>query len=261
VNEAALRALTAYLDRYTRRARREAESVNVEPGQLDPQRQVIGSYRVRVRGGQLQDEIVKLEGTALPTADAGEPLPRLYVDRHLFNPVLIEGDAAWKKQVSISPPALKPSEKRFLTDLRNFWAEHHGEDPYDQYEIHVVRNLPSIGVGLFHQGGFFPDFVLWIYDKKTGIRHVRMIEPHGLHHGGLEGNRDKFEALELLATISAEGAFLAQGVVLDGFILTRTELSDIPDAKGKKWPELEKGYRLIYQDDAGTYASRLLNLA
>jgi hypothetical protein len=261
VNEAALRVLTGYLDRFVRRARRQAESTNVEPGELDPERQVIGRYRVRVKAGKLQDEIIKLEGTTLAAADAGEPLPRLYVDRHLFNPVLIEGDAAWRKQVSISPPALKPSEKRFLADLRGFWMKHRDEAPYDQYVINVVRNLPSIGVGLFHQSGFFPDFVLWIHDTRTGTRHVRMIEPHGLHHGGLEGNRDKFEALELLSKISSEGAFQEQSIVLDGFILTRTELSEIPDAKGRKWSDLEKDYRLIYQDDAGTYAYRLLSLA
>lgn len=41
-------------------------------------------------------------------------LPRLYFDRHLYQPLLVEyGD-----DVSTTPPGLKPSEAQFVGDLK-----------------------------------------------------------------------------------------------------------------------------------------------
>ena len=97
LQQAASRALKTYLDRFVRLRERQAESAQARPGRLVRERQVVSEYRIAVHaegpGAQLFAQLRALleQGVETLLHDAGEPLPRLYLDWHLFSPLLVEG--------------------------------------------------------------------------------------------------------------------------------------------------------------------------
>ena len=257
VQEAATQALHTYLDRFVRMKEREAESLHAEPTYLcadDPR--VLDAYRIRVKSGPLLTRIEQLLRQGLPAYDDGEPLPRLYMDRSLFQPLLSEGGREWKEQVSLHPPALNRDEQQFVKDVRTFWQRHHRQPEWSQRELYVLRNTARTGVGLFHRSGFYPDFVLWVHDGRTGVTRIIFVDPHGLHHGGLAGNADKFAALDALRALSEQPDFQERRVILDGRVLTSTPLDQIVDAGVRSRAELERAYPIVFQP--GDYVKTLL---
>lgn len=160
--------------------------------------------------------------------------------------------------VSISPAPLVPSEKKLVHDLRSFWEKKQMAPEYCDVEVRLLRNLPKVGVGMFARSGFYPDFILWIRNRKTEATRVVFLDPHGLHHEGLEGN-DRFEAIRKLRQMGKEPRFKGAKLELDGYILVpvTTVLDSIPGAKGKTWADLEGGYPLLRQDEAGYYIQKV----
>lgn len=256
VQAAAAQVLRKYMDRYVRQRERQAESEHVEVGLLEPERQVLREYRIQVRPGAFLDQIEALLRQTLEARDSDEPLPRLYVDWSLFNPVLVEGGAAWRKAVSVRPPALKLKERQLMADLKSFWRDNHRRAPFADYEVFLLRNMPKAGIGLFHRSGFYPDFIVWIRRQDSGAIHMRFIDPHGLHHDGLEGSKDKFEALRALQVLSELSTFKEKHISLDGFILAFTPLNEIPDVGERTRGQLEAEFPLMWQE--GNYGERLL---
>ncbi|MFH1857352.1 MAG: hypothetical protein ABH845_00390, partial [Candidatus Omnitrophota bacterium] len=267
IHRAASRALKTYLDKFVRLRERQTESEHAQPGQLVMERQVTYEYRITVHAEGAGDALLKEIEKALKTLkkkekellkDAGEPLPRLHWDRHLFNPLLVEGGKEWKEHVSISPPPLVPSERKLAEDLRSFWKENCNKPEYRDIEACLLRNLPKVGVGMFFRSGFYPDFILWIRNKEKKTVRVVFLDPHGLHHEGVADN-DRFAAIEWLRDLGKNRRFTTKKVTLDGYILgsSDTPLDKIPGAKGKTWDDLERQYPLLRQGDS--YVARLFN--
>jgi hypothetical protein len=256
VQEGALKVLKTYLDRFVARKEREVESQHLEPGLLVVREKII-PYTVRVTSDALLKEIEEL--LSKPTElyrDGGRPLPRLRVDRHLFRPLLLQAKGDWAKDISISPPGLGEGEARLVKDLREFWRKNHAAQPYANLEIFLLRNLPRVGVGFFRRSGFYPDFILWIKDKATKVKHVQFLEPHGMHHGGLSGNEDKIDAFRELKELSKKAPFTSKKITMGGFLVTDTPLQDIPGAEKMTPEELELGYRVLRQE--GDYIAKIL---
>lgn len=112
----------------------------------------------------------------------------------------------------------------------------------------IAPPSPRVGVGFFRRSGFYPDFILWIIDKKDKATQVQFLDPHGLHHGGLSGNRDKIEALKELKQLSLEAPFKKKKITMTGYLLTRTKREQIPGAEDKEWDVLEKDYQILRQE-------------
>jgi len=257
VQKAAEQALKAYLDRFVRMKEREAESQHVTVAYLradDPH--VLDEYSILVYGEKWLKDIENLLRNGLPTNEGGEPLPRIYFDRSLFNPLLTEGGRPWKQAVSVHPPALNRDEQQFLKDLRDFWKQHNSDLELQNYELYVLRNLARTGIGLYKRSGFYPDFILWLYNIRTGQTRAIFVDPHGLHHEGLAGTMDKFEALRALRKLSDWPEFQRRGIRLEGYLLSATTVSQIPDANGRTEKQLEKEYPLVFQ--RGNYVERVI---
>jgi hypothetical protein len=267
VQRAASRALKTYLDKFVRMRERQTESLNAEPRHLISESQVVQEYRITVHvegvGENLLKDIEKILKTVKKKQkellkDAGDPLPRVYWDRHLFNPLLVEGNKEWMEHVSINPPPLMLSERKLAEDLRAFWKENCNKPEYRDIEICLLRNLPKTGVGMFTRSGFYPDFIFWIRNKKTKAVRVVFLDPHGLHHEGVIDN-DRFAAIEKLRELGKNKQFKKKDVTLNGFILAPSDTSPdkIPGAKDKTWDEMEKEYPLLRQ--GGSYITRLFS--
>ncbi len=159
----------------------------------------------------------------------------------------------------MSPPGLEEGEAEFLKGLREFWEKQHTAEPYRNFEIFLLRNLPRVGVGFFCRSGFYPDFILWIKDWRNKTTRIQFVEPHGMHHGGLAGNQEKIEALKGLKELSAQMPFRKKRITMAGYLLTHTDLGEIPDARGKTWEELERDYRVLRQE--GEYFAKIIQPA
>lgn len=259
LQEGASKLLRSYLDRFVARKEREAESRYLVPDMLPAVHDsVVPYYTVRVSSEELLRELETL--LSKPTElykDGGKPLPRLHIDRHLFSPIIRNPEDYGMEGVSISPPGLGEDEAILLQDLREFWLTHHKSDHYNKTDVFVLRNLPRVGVGFFRKSGFYPDFILWVRNKAAKTTQVRFVEPHGMHHGGLTGNQDKIEALKELRGLSEKPAFKAKNIVIDGYIVTNTDLKKIPGAEHKDWPTLAHEFRILRQQ--GDYVQKLLS--
>lgn len=135
----------------------------------------------------VDDLIEKLAaGTIAPVDDVAEPLPRLYMDEHLYTPILMdEAEEArhgvrslFTGSVRSVPKGLVPSEVEFIRDLRTAWAAATANPDWAGYSLHLLRNLPKRGVGFFTTAGFYPDFMLWL--TKDGEQALAFVEPHGM---------------------------------------------------------------------------------
>src|SRR5207249_3598311 len=119
--------------------------------------------------------------------DMAEPLPRLHVDVHLYEPLLArDAESTSARQLTLgvpvtvrsAPTGLVPSEVTFVRDLRSAWTAVSASEEFVGCDLYLLRNLPRRGVGFFGAAGFFPDFLLWL---KAGIRQaLAFIEPKGM---------------------------------------------------------------------------------
>jgi hypothetical protein len=258
IQDGAVKVLKTYLDRFVAVKEREAEARHLEPATLPSVHEsIVPYYTVRVSSEELLRELESL--LRKPTelySDGGKPLPRLHVERHLFTPLLVDPAERGLPGISVSPPGLTMGEEDLAKSLREFWKTHHKADPHRHLEIFLLRNLPRVGVGFFRRSDFYPDFILWIKDKATKGTRIRFLEPHGMHHGGLSGNREKIEALKELEKLSNEAPFRAKKITMDGYILTQSKREEIPGAEDKDWTTLEQDYRVLQQE--GEYFAKLL---
>jgi len=115
-----------------------------------------------------------------------EELPRVYIDNHLFLPLLIKS----KEIDKLTPEGLVESEKKFIIDLKYYFKNN--KEKLKDYEIYILRNFSKSGVGFQLQWfKFYPDFIMWI--KRDNEQIIVFIEPHGLEHSkGLNDEKIQF---------------------------------------------------------------------
>ena len=150
-------------------------------------------------------------------------LPRIHFDRHLYQPLLVENE----DNVKMSPPGLKLSEKKFVEDLREYWAKEK-DNALAGLEIFLLRNQSrGQGVGFFENSGFYPDFILWI--KADDRQSIIFIEPHGMLHALAYEHDDKARLHERLPEL-AEGISQhdrSLNVSLNSLIISATPYEDL----------------------------------
>ncbi len=171
--------------------------------------------------------------------DDAKVLRRVYFDRHLYVPILLQD----KKIEKISPAGLVESEIEFITRLRQYLKEKKGF--LSSYEVYLLRNHPKTGVGFFNLSGYYPDFIMWVVGK-AGQRIV-FLDPKGLEH--MKGLDD--EKVQLHREMKdLEKGLGKKDVALDAFILSKTSYNDL--VKGRTEPEpveeFEKNH-VLFMDD------------
>jgi len=186
-----------------------------------------GGYVVRVQKSktELMSAVQKLiaDAEALYKQESVE-LPRIYFDRHLYQPLLVEcGD-----KVKTAPPGLNESEAQLVHDLKDYWAKEK-DNSLAGLQVFLLRNLSrGSGIGFFEERGFYPDFILWIVHGKN--QHIVFIEPHGMVHAKAYQHDEKarlHEALPELAKEIGARARMNTQVTLDSYIISATKYDDL----------------------------------
>jgi hypothetical protein len=119
-------------------------------------------------------------------------------------------------------------------DLRTFYESH--PEFFAQRELYLLRNLTrSNGVGFFEAGNFYPDFILWLLDKKG--QFITFIDPKGIVR--LERLEDpKIAFHQTIKDIEKELG--DPSVTLNSFIISNTR-----DAEVATWGSVKTSYEII----------------
>jgi len=227
IEEIAVLLLKGYIERYYRKRKGRFETQTMFYDQVGRQLPLFVSEQPREfytvfidknKKVKLINEVKKLVEKIDELMKTDEKiLPRIYLDNHLYVPILLES----KDIDKISPPGLIKSEKKFVVELREYLKNN--KEKFSRYDIHLLRNLPKIGIG-FHLewAGFYPDFIMWIKEKER--TWTVFLDPKGLHHTkGLDDEKIQFAKNELKEIEKK----LNKGIILESIILSDTKYSDL----------------------------------
>ncbi len=179
--------------------------------------------------------------------------PRIYFDRHLYQPLLIADSVRQPAEIKISPPSLNRSERIFVEDLRRYWTNRQASAT-DETEVFLLRNLSrGRGVGFFEESGFYPDFILWI--KEGNAQRIVFIEPHGMLNACAYALDDKAQLHERLPDLarSLTPPQHVSSVTLDSFIVSATPFHDLrPRYEDGQWTRAHFAEKhILFQEDRG----------
>lgn len=261
--EITIALLRAYIDRAYKMSKGKWESKYMETVYLSPNDpNFFEEYTVEVRNDKQEwiDKLHELREQILSGnlerdfTIYGTWITSLRFDRHLFYPLLClqDKDAYGKKQlvdkdtneplIKISPVALNPGEKRFVSDVRKFFDDNRNGMLANK-EIYLLRNESRKGIGFFEASGFYPDFILWVNDGEH--QHVTFIDPKGIRN--LKGLQDPKIQLYKTLKEEVEPTLHDADITLDSYILSNTAYQDV-NFWGTR-PEFAENHVLFDEDD------------
>lgn len=184
----------------------------------------------------------KLEGKILSDYDAYN-VELFHFANHLYQPLIhiTEGEL----KVSVKPAALNKHERQFCMDLEK-WIAREKSGVLAKKELYLLRNQSrGKGISFFAEGGFYPDFILWIIDDKH--QHIHFLDPHGLLHarGFVDG---KIQFHKEIKRIEQE-RLNDPDVTLDSWIISPTHRSAIEHWTDAKDPQDFLNHHVVFMYD------------
>ncbi len=157
----------------------------------------------------------------------------IHLDNHLYAPLVI-----WKKnkeEVKSVPVKLNKGETKFVEDLRNFLNRN--KKSLENVDIFLLRNLSRKGIGFFISSGFYPDFIIWVKNKKA--QNMIFVDPKGIRNLG-NFNDDKIQLCvsyikEVETKVNEKLKRKRQSVnlILDAFIVSVSSYNNIKTTFGE----------------------------
>lgn len=176
--------------------------------------------------------------------------------QHLYNPLIHIGKQPKEQShiVEVSPVALNAGEKKFITDLRQYYTSQEQKFFADK-ELYLLRNQSrGRGVGFFDKSGFYPDFILWLVVDDH--QYITFVDPKSL--ANLEGPDDfKIRFSQDIKEVE-QGIRKRTGdsaVTLNSFIVSITPFPDV-QWWGSDRTELEQ-HHVLFQKDDPSYINKI----
>ena len=177
---------------------------------------------------ELFDDPELFEKSILPENRREGKLPRIYFEKHLYLPLLIE-DRNEDKIIESTPPGLNVGEWKFIQDLKEFFGKPEADELIGDHQVYVLRNQSrGHGIGFLLEGErFFPDFIVWVKNDKE--QHICFIDPHGLQHeiNVHENNKVQFskDIKEYENQLNEKSG--RNNIFLHSFIISETDFDEI----------------------------------
>lgn len=180
-----------------------------------------------------------------------------WLDAHIYQPLLKDDShqtlSAGGTNIveTIKPPGLNKGEFTFVADLRNFIASQGSRFP--DLDFFLLRNM-SRGHGFgfyFLSGGFYPDFMLWIKNKKTNEQFLSFIDPHGLRNETGGWNSFKIKLFKDIKKLELDLG--NPNLILNSFILQPfgDNSEGLKDAGLDRWQREDDPFNQIDLDEYG----------
>lgn len=135
---------------------------------------------------------------------------------HIYNPILFKNI----KNIKISPIELNQGEIQFIKDLDIYISKN--KDIYNKDNIFLLRNKSKVGIGFFEDGGFYPDFIMWIL--KDNKQYITFIDPKGIRNIDLNKNKK----INFYKSIKEKEDYIGdKNTILNSFIISNTEYSEL----------------------------------
>lgn len=179
----------------------------------------------------------------------------IYCERHIYQPLVA---ATQGLDFQVSPVALNMGERHFVKDLKAAW----GSGVFDGYELYMLRNQTGQGaVGVFIDGGFQPDFILWL--KGNDKEHIVFVDPKGLRHHTPNSPKVQFhKTVKELQQKLAENDARSANIQMDAFLVSNTPkatlLGDWRDEQGNPVSEQQlDDWNILFEQDGEDAIKRL----
>ena len=177
----------------------------------------------------------------------------LWCERHLYQPILAQHD----KEIEVAPVPLNEGEQQFVEDLQR--AIENGV--FADCEAYLLRNASrGDGVGFFLEGGFYPDFILWLVQGKN--QKIVFLDPKGLRHYNPE--HPKIQFYKTIKQIEKD-LHETQGtkhIELHAFLISNTTAAVLEGLWSRENAPVTKAdmesWNILFQiDDSSSYISKL----
>ena len=225
-----------------------------------------GSYLVtldRVRHESLMTRLDNLKSkidegdTSFWNGKIEDGLEFLWCERHFYQPLLA---ATQGLDFQVTPVALNKGERDFVLDLQQAYEA----GIFADYDVYLLRNQTGQGaVGVFIDGGFYPDFILWLVNGDQ--QKVVFIDPKGLRNHKPEDPKVRFHQTikDIERDLRTQNP-ANEKVELHAFLVSETHssqlISDWRDADGNPVSrELLDSWNILFrEEDKDIYIQRLL---
>jgi len=142
-----------------------------------------------------------------------------YSYNHLYSPLLFKNNK--RKDIKITPIELNEGEIKFVEDLEAYLKKNKEDEKFKNSEVSLLRNKSKTGVGFFEDGGFYPDFILWILKDKK--QYITFIDPKGI----MQLNPKTDSKINFYETIKEKEKILNdKDIILNSVIISNTKFSD-----------------------------------
>ncbi|MEB3415003.1 DEAD/DEAH box helicase family protein [Alteriqipengyuania sp. WL0013] len=189
-----IRLLIDYTDRFYQALKGAYEGQFFQTDYIDEQHgSMLDAYRFEIKNTdegatwlkrlqELQAVVAAgdIEGAQQQWADG--PLIAISFKEHLYYPLMSPADGH-TLPLRMRPIAFDaPSEVQFVRDLEGFCASEVGKDLLAGKSLYLLRNADtkSKGLGFATAGNFYPDFLLWMVDEKSGQQWLSFVDPKGI---------------------------------------------------------------------------------
>ncbi|MDO6563857.1 DEAD/DEAH box helicase family protein [Amphritea sp. 1_MG-2023] len=182
----------------------------------------------------------------------------LWCERHFYQPLLA---ATQGLDFQVSPVSLNKGERDFVKDIQK--ATESGV--FTEYDVYLLRNQTGQGsVGVFIDGGFYPDFILWLV--KGEQQKVIFIDPKGLRNHKPEDPKVRFyETIKGIEADLRKQNPANNSIELHAFLVSETHSSELisqwRDDKGAPVTrDLLESWNILFKDeDKDHYVGKLVN--
>lgn len=172
---------------------------------------------------------------------------------HLYQPLIHL--AAGELRVTVKPAALNKHETQFCKDLE-VWIGKEKNGFLSNKELYLLRNQSrGKGISFFAEGGFYPDFILWIIEGSR--QKIYFIDPHGLRHARAfkDGKIQFHEEIKYIE----KNRLADPSVTLESYIISPTSRSAIEHWSDRADPKDFLDHHIVFMyDDAAHYIDQIL---
>ena len=257
--ELVLQILRKYIAKFYRLTQQKVSTQNMELETIEKKNANFANWQIRVskRKPQLIEQISETSKEMEQMIKDGDfvyrsprtGVPEAYIERHLYQPLIVIPQGETNDDLEATPPALEKSEQEFVTDLRNYLGNLR-PTVFRPNQVFLLRNQSrGKGIGFYENEGFYPDFILWILDKSK--QRIVFIEPHGMVHDVINEHNEKVTLFKRLQALSDENeSFRHQRVHMDSFIISKTDFSVLSHREGMNKETFAEEWHILFRNPA-----------